>query len=331
MSSPGSRWLPGFVLLSAVWGASFALIKIAVDAGVPPPWVAFWRCLLGALALWMVVAATRATVPLGRRDKGAGRVWGHAAVAAALLNTVPFILLAYGETRVTSVEAGILNAATPLFTVVFAILLIPSERPGPWRLTGLALGVVGVCFVLGIGQVNIGTSVVGGLSCVGATACYGAGFTYTRRYLTGLPYQAASLAALQVSCAAVELAVVAPLIGGAPAWPSGGGRHVAAVVGALLALGVLGTGLAYLVNTSLVRTAGPTVASTVTYAIPVWSTGIGVVALGEGVGWGTVVGGVLVVVAIGVTRVSRSGTRPSSPCPRAPDCGSAAGSGRGSR
>jgi drug/metabolite transporter (DMT)-like permease len=322
MSSPGSRWLPGFVLLSAVWGASFALIKIAVDAGVPPPWVAFWRCLLGALALWTVVAATRAALPRTRQ------VWAHAAVAALLLNTVPFILLAYGETRVTSVEAGVLNAATPLFTVVFAILLIPSERPGPWRLVGLGLGLVGVCFVLDIWPVKVGTSLVGGLSCVGATICYGAGFAYTRRFLTGLSYPAASLATLQVSCAAIELAVVAPFLGGMPRLPE---RHTFAVAGALVALGVLGTGLAYLINTFLVRTAGPTVASTVTYAIPVWSTGIGVVALGEGVGWGTVVGGVLVVVAIGLTRVSRSGSRPSSPCPRVPGCGSAAGSGRGSR
>ncbi len=317
VGSVGSRWLPGFVLLSAIWGASFALIKVAVDAGVPPPWVAFWRCLLGAATLWVMVAATRRGARRDRNDPGdrrfwrAWRVWGHAAVAALLLNTVPFVLLAYGETRVTSVEAGVLNAATPLFTVVFAILLIPSERPGRWRLVGLALGLAGVSVVLGIWQLNLEGSVgvvVGGSCCLGAATCYGAGFAYTRRHLTGLPLPAATLAALQVSCATVELAVAAPLIGGAPGAP---GRVGVAVVGALVVLGVLGTGVAYLINTYLVRTAGATVASTVTYAIPVWSTGIGAAVLGEAVGWSTVVGGVLVVAAIALTRVRPAAVSPS--------------------
>jgi drug/metabolite transporter (DMT)-like permease len=316
------RWLPGFVALSAIWGASFALIKVAVGAGVPPAWVACWRCLLGAVALLAVLAVTRQRLPR------APRAWAHAAVAALLLNTVPFILLAYGETRVSSVEAGVLNAATPLFTVVFAMAMIPGERPGRRRVAGLALGLVGVVVVLGAWRAGpVGPSaamLVGGLACLGATACYGAGFAYTRRYLTGLPYSAATLATLQVTCATAELVLVAPLLGGAPRWPGGTG-----VVGALVVLGVLGTGAAYLLNTFLVRSAGATVASTVTYAIPVWATGLGAVLLSEPVGWSTVAGGLLVVVAIALTR--RSGTRPSSPCPRAPGCGSAAGTGRGSR
>jgi drug/metabolite transporter (DMT)-like permease len=306
------------VLLSAIWGASFALIKVAVDAGVPPPWVAFWRCLLGAVALWAMVAATRRGGSRGRRCWRDRRVLAPAAVAALLLNTVPFVLLAYGETRVTSVQAGVLNAATPLFTVIFAILLIPSERPGRWRLVGLALGLVGVSMVLGVWQLELEGSagaLLGGLCCLGAATCYGAGFAYMRRHLTGLPLPAATLAALQVSCATVELALVAPLIGGAPGLPVGGGRHGAAVVGALVVLGVLGTGVAYLLNTRLVRTAGATVASTVTYAIPVWSTGIGAVVLGEAVGWSTVVGGVLVVVAIALTRVRPAAVGPAGVSP----------------
>jgi drug/metabolite transporter (DMT)-like permease len=262
-----------------------------------------------------MVAATRRGGSRGRRRWPDWRVLAHAAVTALLLNTVPFVLLAYGETRVSSVEAGVLNAATPLFTVIFAILLIPSERPGRWRLVGLALGLVGVSVVLGVWQLTPeGSAVVllGGLCCLGAAMCYGAGFAYTRRHLTGLPLPAATVAALQVSCATVELALAAPLIGGAPGTP---GRHGAAVVGALAVLGVLGTGVAYLLNTRLVRTAGATVASTVTYAIPVWSTGIGAVLLGEAVGWSTVVGGVLVVAAIALTRVRPAAVGPAGVSP----------------
>src|SRR5437763_4541389 len=96
-----AQWAPGFVVLSAIWGSSFALIKVAVEAGVAPVWVALWRCLFGALALWAVCLARRVPVP---RDQ---RTWGHAAVVAALLNAVPFALFAYGETHVSSVLAGV--------------------------------------------------------------------------------------------------------------------------------------------------------------------------------------------------------------------------------
>ena len=92
-------------------------------------------------------------------------------------------------------------------------------------------------------------------------------------------------------------AVVAPALAGLPHWPGG----PAAV--ALLALGALGTGVAYVLNLGVVRAAGPTVASTVTYVIPVWSTTIGAVLLAEPVGWNTVVGGVVVVAGVVVTRL----------------------------
>jgi drug/metabolite transporter (DMT)-like permease len=91
--------------------------------------------------------------------------------------------------------------------------------------------------------------------------------------------------------------VIAPVLAGLPAWPG-----VPAGV-ALLALGALGTGLAYVLNLGVVRTAGPTVASTVTYVIPLWSTAIGAVLLAEPVGWNTAVGGVLVVTGVVVTRL----------------------------
>ena len=92
-------WLPRFAVLSAVWGSSFALIKVALDAGVPPAWVALARCMLGALTLLAICAVTRTALP---RDRV---TWGHAAVVAVLANTVPFVLLAYGEQHVDSVLA----------------------------------------------------------------------------------------------------------------------------------------------------------------------------------------------------------------------------------
>ncbi|MEU9073284.1 DMT family transporter [Kitasatospora sp. NPDC048538] len=285
------RWLPGFVALSAIWGASFALIKVAVEAGVPPVWVAFWRCALGAATLWAILLLRRGGAP---RDRA---LWGHSAVVAVLLNSVPFTLFSFGETRVSSVLAGVLNATTPLFTLLFAVLVVPQERrPGVRRLCGLAVGFAGVLTVLGVWR-GIGSGeAVGGLACLAAACCYGAGFAYLRRFLSGRPESVVALSAVQITCATAESAVIAPLAAGAPHWPGAGGA------GALLVLGAVGTGLAYLLNLGLVRTAGTGVASAVTYVMPLWSTALGAVLLAEPVGWNALVGGALVVAAVALTR-----------------------------
>ena len=288
-------WLPRFVLLSAFWGSSFALIKIALAAGVAPPWVAFARCAVGAMTLVAICVLTRTPLP---RDRS---TWGHAAVVAVLANTAPFVLLAYGELHVDSVLAGLLNATTPLMTLLFVPLLVPTERITVRRVAGLLIGFAGVLCVLGVWRGVAGGTITGTLACLGSTACYGATFAYMQRFFAGRSGSAAALSAAQLLCASAELGVVAPVLAGLPAWPAG----PAAV--ALLALGALGTGWAYVLNLGVVRAAGPTVASTVTYVIPVWSTLIGAVLLAEPVGWNTVAGGVLVVAGVVVTRLPEKG------------------------
>ncbi|WP_158888289.1 DMT family transporter [Amycolatopsis anabasis] len=299
---PNRSWLPGFLVLGLIWGASFALIKIGVSAGVGPVWIALWRCFFGALALWLICAVRRSELPRGRA------VWGHAAVVALLANSVPFALFAFGETRISSVVAGVWNAATPLMTTVFALLLLRDERPTPGRLAGLAFGLTGVLVVLGVGQDTELGSVVGSLACLGATACYGAGFAYTRRFLSGRAHSAVALSAAQISCATGQLALVAPLAEGAPSWPGFG------PMAALVVLGAVGTGVAFLLNFTVIRAAGSTVASTVTYVTPLWSTAIGAVFLAEPIGWNIVAGGVLIVAGVAL---SRGRARPASTRPEA--------------
>ncbi|MEU7476404.1 DMT family transporter [Lentzea sp. NPDC042327] len=279
-----------FVLLSAIWGSSFALIKVAVDAGVPPVQVALARCLFGALALWLICAVQKAAVP---RD---ARTWGHAAVVAVLLNSVPFTLLAFGESTVDSVLAGVLNATTPLTTLAFALLVVPGEQVTRTRLAGLLLGFAGVLVLLGVWRGLDGDVLAGGLACLGATTCYGAGFACTRRFLSGVPHRASALSAVQITCATAQLGLAAPLLSGPPSWPGW------SALLALLVLGAAGTGYAYVLNLDLIRAAGPTVAASVTYVTPLWSTALGAVLLAEPVGWHTVVGGAVVIGAILLTR-----------------------------
>ncbi|MEV0402581.1 DMT family transporter [Actinoallomurus sp. NPDC050550] len=304
-----ARWVPGFVVLSVIWGASFALIKVAIEAGVPPMWVAFWRCLFGLVALGVVCAVRREAPP---RDR---RLWAHALVVAALLNAVPFALFSYAETHVSSVVAGVVNGATPLTTLLFAVALIPSERPTLRRSLGLLTGFGGVLLVLGAWR-GLGGATVGSLACLGATVCYGAGFTYTRRFFSGRTESAAVLSAVQILCATAELAAVTPLWAGPPAWPGAGAAT------ALVVLGAVGTGLAYILNLGVIRAAGPTVAATVTYLTPLWSTLLGAVLLSEPLGWNTVTGGLVILTGVIVARSRRRRdvgvSAPGSPEPRAP-------------
>jgi drug/metabolite transporter (DMT)-like permease len=301
MSERGGRgWMGSFVALSAIWGASFALIKIGVSAGVPPVQVALWRCLFGALALCAGCAVRRVALPRG------AATWSHAAVVATLMNAVPFTALALGERQVSSVLAGVLNATTPLTTLLFGLLLLPAERLTVRRLVGLVLGFAGVACLLRVWQLlpGIGSgagagsafgvaALTGGLACLGATLCYGAGFSYTRRWFAAPAQTAASLSAAQLVCATAELALATPVLSGPPHWP---GWPAAA---ALTTLGAVGSGYAYLLNLRVVRAAGATAAATVTYVVPVWSTAIGALLLGESVGWHTVAGALLIIGGVG--------------------------------
>ena len=277
-------WLPPFVVLSAIWGASFLFIKVG-DRAFEPLQVAFGRCLL---------VLRREPLPRGRD------AWLHLMVIAVLFNSVPFALFAWGETEVSSVVAGIWNATTPLNTLLVALAVLPDERPERARVLGLATGFAGVVVVLGPWS-GLGGRLLGNLACYGAAACYGLGFVYTRRYLAGRRESAVSLSAAQTLCGSIQLALVVPWLTSTPhSFP------VDSVL-SMIALGAGGTGIAYVLNYEVIRRAGATVASTVTYLIPLFSTVLGVVVLGEGLAWNQPVGAgvVLFGVALSQGRLSR--------------------------
>jgi drug/metabolite transporter (DMT)-like permease len=135
--------------------------------------------------------------------------------------------------------------------------------------------------------------------CLGAATCYGFAFPYTRRFLAGRPESGTALSAGQLLCATAQLAVLTVFVGGAP---RGLGLDAA---GSLLALGALGTGLAYILNYAIVRAAGATTAATVTYLVPVVSTALGVIVLGEGVTWNEPLGAAIALSAVAWQGLSR--------------------------
>jgi drug/metabolite transporter (DMT)-like permease len=282
-------WRGQFLLLSAIWGLSFLFIKVG-DQGLAPLQVALARLLFGAVTLLVILAVRRERLP-----RGAG-TWAQLAVAGLLFNALPFSLFAYGETQVTSVVAGIWNATTPLLTMLATMVALRQERPSRQRILGLLIGFAGVLVLLGFWRGVGGGALAGNLACLGAACCYALGFTYVRRYLTGRSESAVALSAAQVLCGTVEVALVTPLLSTLPAVLS------PAVILSLAALGILGTGLAYVLNYGVIRAAGPTVASTVTYLIPLFSTAAGVLFLGERIGWKEPIGGLVVILGVAVAQ-----------------------------
>jgi drug/metabolite transporter (DMT)-like permease len=295
-SSLVQSWRVQFVALSAIWGSSFLCIKVLDDVWSPVQ-VALARIALGAIFLVGVLALKGAPLPRGRT------VWVHIAVAGAFMNALPFTLFAFGEQHVSSVIAGLWNGTTPLMTLVAVLILLPGERPDRRRLAGLAGGFAGIVVLLGPWQGLGGDELLGHLACALGACCYGIGLTYTRRHLSARPESGLSLATAQLLCATAMLAVFAPL-SGAPSFALNGGQ----IAGALV-LGVLGSGVAYVLTHAIVRAAGPTTFSLVTYVIPIFSTILGVLILSEAVSWNEPVGAAIVLSSMWAASRSASGSR----------------------
>lgn len=286
------RWVPAFAALAAIWGASFLFIKVGVEE-LHPMYLTLGRVAAGAVTLLVVIAVTGDRLP---RDP---RLWGHLTVVAAFANCLAFTLFGYGEQRISSVLAGIWNGTTPLATLIIAVLLFRSERATATRVVGVVLGFLGLLVVLGAWQGIGGPTLTGQLMCFGAAVCYGLAFPYMKRFIAGRPESGVALSAAQLVAATAILAVLAPVLAGPPPAVH---RLAGDTVASVLALGVLGTGLAFVFNLRVVRLAGATTASTVTYLIPLFATLVGVVVLGERVTWYQPVGAAVVLLGVAVSQ-----------------------------
>ena len=274
--------------LAVLWGSSFTFIKMSLE-GLTPGQVVLFRLALGALLLLGIAALRDSRLPTG------GRTWGLIAVAAVFGNVAPFLLLSYGEQTATAGVAGALVGASPLLTLGLAAAVIPAERLGRDAVLGLIVGFVGVLLVVAPWR-DFHTSVVGSLACLGAAVSYAAGFVFVRKYLSSLQIPPLSLAAAQTVAATLLVAPVTPLLG----WETP--DFTARVVGALLALGLLGSGLAYILYFRLIADLGASKASSVNYVVPVVAVVLGVLVLGEPVTLHLVAGGALVVASMAYAR-----------------------------
>lgn len=284
-----TSWLPAYLVLACIWGSSFLSMKIGLES-LTSIGVALVRTSLGAGTLVLLSLVRREPVVPPRET------WKHLLFLGFLLNTVPFALFAYGETHISSILAGIINAVTPLTTLVAILVAFPEEHPTRERMVGLGIGFVGVLVVLGIWR-GLGQGEWPGIvACLLAVCCYGLGFPYMRRHLVGRDYAPVALATGQVACGALLLLPLGIATGVQHAEPDW------RVVTAMLALGCLGSGIAYVLNLRVLSAAGSTTASTVTYLTPVVAVILGVAFLDESPHWNEPVGAVVVVVGAAVAQ-----------------------------
>jgi drug/metabolite transporter (DMT)-like permease len=276
-------WLPIYLALGIVWGCSFIFIKLGLEF-LTPVGVAFGRCALGAMILLLIIKIRGISLPSDRRT------WFVLWIVSLLLNVFPGVLFAYAEQRVTSVLAGIINACTPLSTLIFILFFFRSEKIALHQILGLSLGGIGVLTVLGIWKGIGSNSISGSVALLAAITCYGLSFPIIRKYLTPLNLRAESLAAGQVTAAAITLLPFYLMNGIAK------DEYRMGPVFAMVALGVFGSGIAYIWNFQIVERAGSSIASSVTYLTPVVAVFVGWVFLGEKISWHEPLGGAIVLL-----------------------------------
>lgn len=274
------------VLLSILWGGSFFFAKVAV-AELQPLTVVFGRVALAALALNLVLLVA------GRSLFRSGAPWKSYAAMGVLNNLVPFGLIFWGQTQIASGLASILNATTPLFTLLVAHFFTDDERIGWMKVGALLLGLCGVATLVGPGALTASSSVLGQTACLGAALSYAIAGVYGRRFakLGVPPIEAAAgqLAASTVLILPIMLAVDRPWHLDMPA-PT--------VWAAIAGLALLSTALAYVFYFRILAAAGATNLLLVTLLIPVVAVPLGAVFLDEEMETGQLAGMALIGAAL---------------------------------
>jgi drug/metabolite transporter (DMT)-like permease len=280
-----------FLLLGFMWGSSYLFIKIGVDAGLTPFTLIATRLLFGFLLLAAVVAIAREALP------GSLRMYGHLFVMSILSVALPFTLITWAEQSVDSTLAATLNSSVPLFVIPIAAVMLIDEKVTTNKLIGVAVGFIGVAILVGFDPgVLAGTDVLAALALIGSSVSYAAGGVYARRFAHGLRPMIPAM--VQVGFALVITAALALIFESPISFPA---RFDAIL--AVVWLGLLGSGAAYLVFFLLLGHWGATRTSLVAYLLPVVGIVLGAAVLSEPIDARLVLGTLLVVAGIALVNL----------------------------
>jgi len=264
----GLREWAMLVALSLLWGGSFFFVGVAVE-DFPPLTIVALRVGIAAIALWAIVFA------MGQRPPKTPGIWGAFLVMGLMNNAIPFCLIVWGQTQIASGLASILNATTPLFTVIVAGILLTDERATPLKLLGVTIGFIGVVVMIGTPGLGEGNSTLAQLAIMVAALSYAFAGVYGRRFkkMSISPFVTA---AGQVTASALVVAPIA-LITDGPL------NSVPSVEGwaSIAGLAVLSTAVAYVLYFRLLGSAGATNLLLVTLLVPVSAILLGSLFLNE--------------------------------------------------
>jgi drug/metabolite transporter (DMT)-like permease len=286
-------WLT-LLALGFMWGTSYVFIKLGIQT-LPTFTLIAARLGIGLALLASVVAIA------GERLPREPRIYGHLVVMSVVNIVLPFALITTAERSVDSALAAVLNGAVPLFVIVLAALFLPDEPLTVNRVVGLGVGYLGVIVLVSRSLGASGSTLTGELALVLSTISYGAGAVYARRNMRGIPPMIPAL--FQVGFAFVIVSVIA-LFTEQP-WNVSWSRD--AIV-AVLWLGILGSGFAYLANFRLLARVGATRTSLVAYLLPIVGIVSGALVFGEVVDSRIVIGTILIIAGVALVN-SRFGQR----------------------
>ena len=276
------------IFLSLLWGLAFFFIAVAIRGGVPIFTIVLTRVGIAALALLPVLLALGHSLP---RNTATWRLF----IVQALLNNVfPFSLIVYGQTHVTSGIAAVINATTPLFSLLVARAVV-GEALSTNKVLGVLFGIAGVAILIGaeLAHAHVG-SLIGMASLLAAALFYGLSAFWMRRLRTIPPIVSA---ACQLTCSTLMLLPIAAVVDRFWLLPVPGVE----TIGALVGLAILGTALAYIVFFRISASAGPNNVMLVTLLIPVSAAGLGILFLGEHLTLHQVAGALVIAFGLIVT------------------------------
>ncbi|MEZ9297673.1 DMT family transporter [Vibrio splendidus] len=277
------------ILLSMLWGGSFFFVGVVVT-DLPPLTIVALRVGIAAITLWIIA------LMIGLRPPKELRVWGAFLGMGLLNNVVPFALIVWGQTQIASGLASILNAATPIFAVVVAGILLPDERVTPLKLVGVGIGFVGVVVMIGLPALSGGGSLIAQLAIIAAALSYAFAGVYGRRF-KAMGINPIITAAGQVTASTMVLTPVALMVDGPLDVVAMSGDTWAAIAG----LAVLSTAVAYVLYFKILELAGATNVLLVTLLVPVSAILLGSLFLNESLEVIHFVG--MLLIAIGLSAI----------------------------
>lgn len=288
-TSMGMREWAMLIALSVLWGGSFFFVGVAV-ADLPTLTIVTLRVGIAAIALWSIALI------IGQRPPKSIGVWAAFLGMGLLNNVIPFVLIVWGQTQIASGLASILNATTPLFTVIVAGMLLTDERATPLKLAGVAIGFTGVVVMIGMPAIGESDNTLAQLSIMAAALSYAFAGVYGRRFKK-MAVSPIVTAAGQVTASALVLAPIALMIDG----PLDIAAPSAETWMSIVALAVLSTAVAYVIYFKLLESAGATNLLLVTLLVPVSAILLGALYLNEVLGIVHFVG--MALIALGLSAI----------------------------